>query len=287
MLEALAIRALVVDDEPPARHGLTRMLGAHPGITVVGESRNGSEAVRAIRSLRPDLVFLDVEMPGLDGFGVRPALAPDPLPLVVFVTAFDDYAVRAFEVHAVDYLIKPFSDRRFADTLARARQQLSHAAAADAARRLSALLAGPLVEAPGDGSSGPRPESRPDPRSDPSLGPSPAPRADALVATTGRRSVVIAIADIDWVEAQDYCVLVHTGKTSYLLRDSIRRLEPRLAAHGFVRVHRSAMVNLARVRELRRPAQREWLVVLDGGVELPVSRRLRPEIQRQLARLGP
>jgi two-component system LytT family response regulator len=271
MREALAIRALVVDDEPPARHGLTRMLGAYPGITVVGESRNGSEAVRAIRALRPDLVFLDVEMPGLDGFGVLHALAPDPLPLVVFVTAFDDYAVRAFEVHAVDYLIKPFSDRRFADTLARARQQLQHAAAADAARRLSALLTGPLTEAAA--------EPVPDPLR--------APRPDSLVATTGRRSVVIAIADIDWVEAQDYCVLVHTGKTSYLLRDSIRRLEPRLAAHGFVRVHRSAIVNLARVRELRRPAQREWLVVLDGGVELPVSRRLRPEIQRRLGRLGP
>lgn len=205
-------------------------------------------------------------MPGLDGFGVLRALAPGPLPLVVFVTAFDDYAVRAFEVHAVDYLIKPFSDRRFADTVARARQQLQHAAAGDAARRLAALLTAPLTEGPTE----PRIE----------------PRADTLVATTGRRSVVITIADIDWVEAQDYCALIHTGKMSYLLRDSLRRLEPRLAAHGFVRVHRSAMVNLARVRELRRPAQREWFVVLNGGTELPVSRRLRPEIQRQLGRLG-
>jgi two-component system LytT family response regulator len=262
----LEIRALVVDDEPPARDGLARMLGAHRDITVVGQSRNGSEAVRAIRSARPDLVFLDVQMPGLDGFGVLRALAPGPLPLIVFVTAFDDYAVRAFEVHAVDYLIKPFSDRRFADTLARARHQLQHAAAADAARRLSALLMAPLAEAPVE----PRVE----------------PRADTLIATTGRRSVVIAIAEIDWVEAQDYCALIHIGKMSYLLRDSIRRLEPRLAAHGFVRVHRSAMVNLARVRELRRPAQREWFVVLDDGAELPVSRRLRPEIQRQLGRLG-
>ena len=262
----LEIRALVVDDEPPARHGLTRMLAAYRDITVVGESRNGREAVRAIRATRPDLVFLDVEMPGIDGFGVLRALAPDPLPLVVFVTAYDDYAVRAFEVHAVDYLIKPFSDRRFADTLARARQQLQHAAAADAARRLSALLSAPLI----DVSTEPRVE----------------PRADTLIATTGRRSVVIAIAEIDWLEAQDYCVLVHVGKLNYLLRDSIRRLEARLAAHGFVRVHRSAMVNVARVRELRRPAQREWSLVLDDGTELPVSRRLRPEIQRQLGRLA-
>ncbi len=262
----LEIRALVVDDEPPARHGLARMLGVHRDITVVGESRNGTEAVRAIRSTRPDLVFLDVEMPGLDGFGVLRALAPDPLPLVVFVTAFDDYAVRAFEVHAIDYLIKPFSNRRFADTLARVRHHLQHAAAADAARRLSALLTAPL------------PERAPEPRLEPS--------PESLVATTGRRSVVIAIAKIDWVEAQDYCALVHTGELSYLLRDSLRRLEPRLATHGFVRVHRSAMVNLTRVRELRRPARGEWVVVLDGGTELPVSRRLRPEVQRQLGRLG-
>ena len=262
----LEIRALVVDDEPPARQGLTRMLAAHRDITVVGESRNGSEAVRAIRAARPNLVFLDVEMPGLDGFGVLRALAPGPVPLIVFVTAFDDYAVRAFEVHAIDYLIKPFSDRRFADTLARARQQLQHAAATDAARRISALLGAPLTDTPGE------------PRSEP--------RADTLVATTGRRSVVLAISEIDWVEAQDYCVLVHIAKTSYLLRDSIRRLEPRLAAHGFVRVHRSALVNRARVRELRRPTQRDWYLVLEDGTELPVSRRLRPEIQRQLVRLG-
>lgn len=262
----LEIRALVVDDEPPARHGLTRMLAAHRDITVVGESRNGSEAVRAIRAARPDLVFLDVEMPGLDGFGVLRALGPGPLPLIVFVTAFDDYAVRAFEVHAIDYLIKPFSDRRFADTLARARQQIQHAAAADAARRLSALLSAPLADPPTE----PRVE----------------PRADTLLATTGRRSVVITIAEIDWVEAQDYCVLVHIAKTSYLLRDSIRRLEPRLAAHGFVRVHRSALVNLARVRELRRPGQREWCLVLEDGTELPISRRLRPDIQRKLGRPG-
>jgi len=262
----LEIRALVVDDEPPARHGLTRMLAAHRDITVIGASRNGSEAVRAIRAARPDLVFLDVEMPGLDGFGVLRALAPGPLPLIVFVTAFDDYAVRAFEVHAIDYLIKPFSDRRFADTLARARQQLQHAAATDAARRLSALLSAPLI----DNATEPRGE----------------PRADTLVATTGRRSVVLAISEIDWVEAQDYCVLVHIAKTSYLLRDSIRRLEPRLAEHGFLRVHRSALVNRARVRELRRPTQRDWYLVLEDGTELPVSRRLRPEIQRQLVRLG-
>ena len=249
------VRALVVDDEPPARRGLARLLAAQPGVIVVGESKNGAEAVRAIRASCPDLVFLDVEMPGLDGFGVLRALEPGPLPLVVFVTAFDDYAVRAFEIHAVDYLVKPFSDRRFADTLARVRGRLDNATvAADAARRVVAALAEACVE----------------------------PGPDALVATTGRRSVVIRIADIDWIEAQDYCALVHTRGASYLLRKSIRALEQRLAPRGFVRIHRSAIVNLARVRELRRPAQCEWSVVLDDGTELPVSRRLRPVILRHV-----
>jgi two-component system LytT family response regulator len=117
------IRVIVADDEPVARHGLTRMLAGHPDVAVVGESRNGGEAVRAIRTQRPDLVFLDIRMPELDGFEVLRALAPEPLPLVVFITAFDDYAVRAFDVHAIDYLVKPFSDDRFADMLSRVRRR--------------------------------------------------------------------------------------------------------------------------------------------------------------------
>jgi two-component system LytT family response regulator len=269
------IRAMVVDDEPLARRGLARLLGAQPDISVVGELRDGGEAVRAIRSLRPDLVLLDVEMPGLDGFGVLQALGAGPLPMIVFVTAFDDYAVRAFEVHAVDYLVKPFTDRRFADMLGRARQRMQDAAAADAARRLAALLADSSAAPPAG------------PLVDPDTAPPSAPAGaieQTLVATTGRRSVVIAIRDIDWIEAHDYCALVHSGGASHLLRESIRTLEQRLAAHGFVRVHRSALVNVARARELRRPAQGEWILVLDGGAELPVSRRQRPAVTRHFAR---
>jgi len=235
------IRVLIADDEPLARRGLGRMLGGQADFVVVGESRTGGDAVRAIRAARPELVLLDVKMPELDGFEVLRALAPDPQPLVVFITAFDDYAVRAFEVHAIDYLVKPFSDRRFADMLARARRQLR-----------------------------PAPAAHGDP-------------APSLIVTTGRRSVVVPIPEIDWIEAQDYCVLVHTGAVSHLLRESIRTLADRLALLGFVRVHRSALVNLARVRELRRPAQGEWLLVLDGGAELPVSRRLRPAVTRHFA----
>jgi len=236
------LRVLVADDEPLARRGLVRLLGLHDDIAVVGESPTGAEAVRAIRATRPDLVLLDVQMPELDGFAVLRALDPDPPPLVVFITAFDDYAVRAFDVQAVDYLVKPFSDRRFTDMLARVRQRLQHPAAA---------------------ATGPRDE--------------------IVIATTGRRSVVIPICDIDWIEAQDYCALVHTGAASHLLRESIRTLEQRLAPRAFLRVHRSVLVNRARVRELRRPAQGEWILVLHDGTELPVSRRLRPAVTRYFA----
>jgi two-component system LytT family response regulator len=258
------IRVVVADDEPLARHGVVGMLASQPGIAVVGEARNGSEAVRAIRDHRPDLVFLDVQMPELDGFAVVRQLAA-PLPLIVFITAFDDYAVRAFELAAIDYLVKPFTDRRFADMLARARHRLQQSEAAEVAQRLAALLAQPPA------SSTPTPAGPPT-------------RDASLIATVGRRSVVVPFADIDWVEAQDYCVLVHTATgASHLVRESIRMLAERLASHHFLRVHRSALVNLARVRELRRPAHGEWLLILHDGTELPVSRRQRPAVTRLFA----
>ena len=241
------IRVVVADDEPLARQGIVRLLGAHRDIEVVAESASGDDALRDIRARRPDLVFLDVQMPGMDGFAVLRALAPAPPPAIVFVTAFDEYAVRAFDVHAVDYLVKPFADARFAEMLARARRRLRASDVDASAARLAAL------------------------------------RHETLVATAGRRSIVIAIADVDWIEAQDYCVLVHAGGASHILRESVRSLGERLAPHQFVRVHRSALVNLARVRELRRRARGEWQLVLQSGAELPVSRRLRPVVLRYLA----
>ena len=274
------IRVVIADDEPPARRGLLRMLAGHADIAVVGECSHGGEALQAIRTARPDLVFLDVQMPVLDGFEVLRALAPEPLPLTVFITAFDEYAVRAFEIHAIDYLVKPFTDQRFADMLARARQYLQQSEAAAVAQRLAALLARDAAPAQASASasaSASAIEAR-DGR-DPADA-----RTASLVATTGRRSVVVPISDIDWIEAQDYCVLVHAGKASHLLRESIRTLADRLAPHHFVRVHRSALVNLTRVRELRRPPQGEWILVLHGGVELPVSRRLRPVVTRHFVR---
>ena len=253
------IRVVVADDEPLARNGVVGLLAGQPDLVVVGEARNGSEAVHAIRDRRPDLVFLDVQMPELDGFEVVRQL-PAPLPLIVFITAFDEYAVRAFELAAIDYLVKPFTDRRFADMLARARHRLQQSEAAEVAQRLAALLAQPQAPAT-----------------------PPPPPAATLIATVGRRSVVVPFADIDWIEAQDYCVLVHAASGSHLVRESIRMLAERLASHHFLRVHRSALVNLARVRELRRPAHGEWLLILHDGTELPVSRRQRPAVTRLFA----
>jgi two-component system LytT family response regulator len=267
------MNALLVDDERLARQELRRLLAAHADVTVVGEAVNADDAVGRLADPSIDVVFLDIQMPGGSGFDVLERL--DRVPLVVFTTAFDDYAVRAFEVHAVDYLVKPFTDRRFADMLGRARQRLQDAAAVDAARRLAALLA--------DSPAAPLAAPLVDPDTAPPSAPAGA-IEQTLVATTGRRSVVVAIRDIDWIEAHDYCALVHSGGASHLLRESIRTLEQRLAAHGFVRAHRSALVNPARVRELRRPPQGEWILVLDGGAELPVSRRQRPAVTRLFAR---
>lgn len=252
------IKVVIADDEPLARQGLVGLLADQMGFRVVGAARHGAEAVQMIKAQRPDLVFLDVQMPEIDGFEVVRRLSI-PLPLIVFITAFDEYAVRAFDMAAIDYLVKPFTDRRFAEMLMRARQRLEQFEAAQVAQRLTSLLAQHQGQAP------------------------PAVQGASLVATVGRRSVVVPFAEIDWIEAQDYCVMVHASGASHLVRDSIRTLAERLSAHHFLRVHRSALVNLARVRELRRPAQGEWHLVLHDGTELPVSRRQRPSVTRLFA----
>jgi two-component system LytT family response regulator len=265
------LRVVVVDDEPIARRGLVRLLQPHADVKVVGEGRNGREAVALLRSERPDLVFLDVKMPDLDGFAVLRAAAAaggGELPVVVFVTAFDEFAVRAFDVHAVDYLVKPFSDARFEMTLARARGYVQQRQAAELASRLAGLLAETTpVPIPPGGSAAGAPELK-------------------LVANLGQRAQVVPVREIDWVEAQDYCVLIHVGRSSYLMRESIRSLQQRLESAGFLRVHRSAMVNVDRVRELRRPARGEWVVSLADGTELPVSRRNRAALLQTVDKLA-
>jgi two-component system LytT family response regulator len=271
------LRVVVVDDEPIARRGLVRLCATHPGVSVVGECRNGREAVQTLKTVPADLVFLDVKMPDLDGFGVLRALDPTELPIVVFVTAYDEYAVRAFDVHAVDYLVKPFSDARFELTLARARGYAQQRQAAELATRLAGLLADAGMGAQA-GAVGAPPSVAANGNGEPA--------ALKLVANLGQKAQVVPVREIDWVEAQDYCVLIHVGKASYLLRESIRSLQRRLEPVGFLRVHRSAMVNVDRVRELRRPARGEWMLELVDGTELPVSRRNRATLLQTVDRLA-
>jgi len=253
------LRVLVADDEAPARRVLTRLLAAHRDIAVIAECADGADAAARIRDERPGLIFLDVKMPELDGFEVVERVGVDAMPPVVFVTAFDDFALRAFDVRALDYLVKPFSDTRFEATLARARQRLVEIDAPRLATELRALL-------------------------DARRGPPDAGASLRFLVKLGSRTSVIAAGDIDWIEAQGYYVTLHVGRAAHLHRQPISSIEAELDPRAFARIDRSAIVNLARVRELRRRSDGRWVARLADGTELPVSRRRREQL---LQRLGP
>ncbi len=253
------IRVLVVDDEPLAREGIRLLLRGDAEVEVVGEAGSGTGAIQAITALRPDLVFLDVQMPERGGFEVLAALPPEEVPAVIFVTAYDRYALRAFEVHALDYLLKPFDDERFHDALRRAKAHLELARAADLRRQLLSLL----EDVEGQRAAAPTP--------------TPAP-ADRLAIKDGSRVVFLRADEIDWVEAADYYVQIHTGSKSYLVRETMASLERRLDPGQFVRIHRSAIVNRRRIRELRSGGRREAIVVLEGGATLKVARSQRDKL---------
>ena len=256
MTQPEPIRTLVVDDEPLAREGTRMLLEGDPEIEVVGEAGSGREALAQIVALRPDLVFLDVQMPEMDGFAVLSALAPGPLPAVIFVTAYEGHALRAFEVHALDYLLKPFDDDRFADALGRAKAQL----------RLRALGQQPQLQAmlAALGQEGEAGEAVRVP-------------ASRLAIKDGSRVVFLRTDEIDWIEAADYYVQIHAGGKSYLHRETMMSLERRLDGEQFVRIHRSAIVNRRRIRELS-SSRREAIVVLEGGATLKVARSQRDKL---------
>jgi len=235
------LRVIVVEDEPAPRRLLIKLLSAHADVRVVGTCAHGREAVSMIRQAPADLVFLDVKMPELDGFGVIEAVGAELMPPVVFVTAFDDFAVRAFDVPALDYLVKPFSDARFEATLQRARRRLVELGAAGRAR---------------------------------------------LVVKLGTRCLVVSTDEIDWIEAQDYCALIHVGGAAHLVRQSMHSLEARLDARRFARVNRSSIVNLDRVSRLDRRSDGSMTITLKGGAVLPISRRRRDRLVRLLGEPG-
>ena len=231
------LRAIIVDDEELARGFLREMLASHPDIELVAECSNGFEAVKAIAEIRPDLLFLDVQMPKLDGFEVLELI--DPGPVVIFVTAYDQYAMRAFDAHAVDYLLKPFSRERFEKALERARLRL-----------------GEQLPRPGLAAA-----ARP-----------PAERPQRIVVKDGPRVHVIPIDKLDYVEAQDDYVALHSGGKSYLKQQPIAGLEAQLDPARFVRIHRSVIVNLERVARIEPYGKESRLAILADGARLPVSR---------------
>jgi two-component system, LytTR family, response regulator len=251
------IRALIVDDEPLARRGIRQMLAGEPGVVVVGECRDGLEALRALDALAPDLVFLDVQMPELDGFGVIRVHGVQRMPAIVFVTAHDEFAVRAFETQALDYLVKPLHAARFAATMARVRERHRLGAVRTLAAQLHSLLG--LV----DGEPAPLDDQR-------------------IVVPTATGTVVIDVEAIDWIEAEDYYVRVYAAGEQYLVRDSLTALERRLDARQFVRIHRRAIVRLDRVREVQTSDTGETLAVLRDGTRIPVSRRRGAAFTRRL-----
>jgi two-component system LytT family response regulator len=248
------VRIVIVDDEAPARAKMRRYVDEYPDIAIVGEAENGVEAVERIGELEPDLVFLDVQMPELDGFGVIREVGLTRLPGIVFVTAFDQYALQAFEVHAVDYLLKPFTRERLQAALARA-QIRRRAEESGTDPRLAALL-NELVERPRF--------------------------LQRLPVRSGPRIVLLEAGQIDWIQAADNYVLLHAGAHEFLLRETMSRLEQELDPEVFVRIHRSAMVRIDRVAELQPSVHGDFRVTLKNGTYLTLSRFYRDRVERML-----
>lgn len=253
----MEIRALVVDDQPVARERVISLLATEPDVEVVGTAASGIEAVDAVKRLSPDLVFLDLQMPELDGLGVVETIGPERMPLTIFVTAYDRYAIRAFEVHALDYLLKPFGRGRLQQAVARARQQLEQNRAGVLAERLAAMF--DELKAPAR--QGPR-----------------------LIMRDGGRVTFVEIDRIDWVEAEGNYVRLHAGAQSHLIRETMANLLGQLGEQRFFRIHRSRIVNIDRIKELRLASGGDYDVILSDGTRLALSRLYKDALQEKLAR---
>ncbi|MDX1392904.1 MAG: LytTR family DNA-binding domain-containing protein [Gemmatimonadota bacterium] len=265
------IRTLIVDDEPLARTRIRALLETDAEIEVVGECADGEEAVAAILDARPDLLFLDVEMPRKDGFAVLGELSGDEIPFVVFVTAYDEYAIRAFDVHAIDYLLKPYEDERFRAALSRAKTEAGHRRDSEFAGRVAEMLRAREV-GPGTGS-----DEEPDRVDGDADG-----RLERLVVKRAGRVRFVDVDSIDWLEAADYYVRVHVGETSHLVRTTMKQLEADLDPTRFVRIHRSTIVRVGFIRELEPYFGGEYVVVLADGTRRSLSRSRRKRLEKAL-----
>ena len=269
------IRALIVDDEPIARAGLRTLLGGEADVTVVGECRDGAEAVARIRADQPDLVFLDVQMPELNGFEVLSALAPNELPAIVFVTAYDEYALDAFEASAVDYLLKPFDRERFGRALARARRFLAGDQLTVFRSRVASVLQAITGEARSPDAQGPaRTPANGVWEAAPGRGSDRARVGESrLMIRTRGRIAFVALSEIEWIETSRNYVRVRAKGVWHTVREPLTTFATRLDPLQFVRVSRSCIVNLDRVREFRRQVNGQYVVLLDDGQRLVASRR--------------
>jgi len=259
----MSIRAIIVDDEDLARRGIRALLKRAGDVEIVSECGSGEEAIRAISAAEPELVYLDIQMPGKTGFDVIGALPETKCPHVIFVTAFDRFAIKAFEIHALDYLLKPVNEARFNDSLARARTAIAGARDGSILQRFWQMTRELSATA--------------------GQNPSPA-LADRIPVKSQGRVIIVNVDEIDWVEADGDYVSLHVGAKSWLLRETIAAAEARLALSGFVRIHRSTLVNIYRVRELMPLSKGEFTVVLLDGTELKLSRNHRFALERLLGK---
>ncbi|MCD6050311.1 MAG: yehT 1 [Verrucomicrobia bacterium] len=247
------IRTLIIDDEPLARTRIRSLLAAESDVTVLAECANGSEAIEAVETHSPDLLFLDIQMPEVNGFDVLQAVGPERIPAVIFVTAYDQHALQAFEFHALDYLLKPFKQSRFKSALQRARYQLTNRSA-DHETRLASLLE---QLRPANG------------------------QLTRFVIKTSSRMILLKARDVDWIESAANYALLHVGSETHLLRETMRSLEDRLSPNQFQRISRSAIVNLDRIKEFQPMAKGEYIITLTNGKQLPMTRGIR-ELQQAI-----
>jgi two-component system, LytTR family, response regulator len=256
----MKIRTLVVDDEPLARERLRKLLQAEPDMEIVGECANGAEALTVATRERPDLTFLDIQMPELDGFGVMAGLEGEPLPAVIFVTAYDRFALKAFEVHALDYLLKPFDRERFRTALERARRLVEQRQSGDLSRKLSSLL----TDLKGS-------------KAEPKF-------IDRLAIKTEGRVLFFKLDDIDWIEAADNYVSIHVGSEEHLHRETLSSLEAKLPPARFIRIGRSTIVNIERIKEMQPMFHGDYVVILKNGARLNLSRNYRDKLNHLLGK---
>jgi len=260
------IKTLIVDDEPLARRNLRVLLERDPQIEIMDECRNGREAVKAINTLSPDLIFLDIQMPEMDGFDVLARVGPAHIQGIIFVTAFDQYALKAFDVHALDYLLKPFDDERFARALERAKSQIAAREINQLSERLLALLEARETERKGSSR-----EST---------------YLTRLMIKASSRVMLLKVDEIDFIEADGNYAKLHTGRKTHLLREKMNDLEGRLDPAKFVRIHRSIIVNLERIKEMHPHFNGDYVVVLEDGRQLKLSRTRREQLEARLINRG-